>query len=1217
MFENIINNINNNDLKSKIIRYLKENPTFINNFIKSSPYAYSLFLNYPEILEFFFIRQDEFNKKNQNISIYDQIKKNKNEYKNTDEYLKILLEKYPEIDNCNEYESLFYSLRDIKNKEMLIIAINDFFELNTVKETTMLLSDLADFCIKFAIKASFFKSNNANSINFDIIENNIFILGMGKLGGQELNYSSDIDLIFFSNNDFLKKEGNFQKINTIIKNFLDFLRETSRKGFLYRVDLRLRPEGNIGPLIIGTKSALEYYKSRALNWEYQALIKSRLIWGDPQLYKNFKDSITPLIYSHVPPQNILEGIKEIKDKIENKIKSSFKEINIKLSPGGIRDIEFIIQFLQLIHGIRYSEIRNRNSIEALNFLQIYNIITPIEYNILINNYILLRKIENILQFSNNLSVQNLPEDNNDFIKIISSWNFKEFNFIDNNFLNDFKKNIKNRMREVRNIFRILFDETIKYIYLKNNLLENYPDLSRELIDNHFYRMDSDYFLRFKDDEIADHIRMIKKLNKNNLSELRVENINSNEWNLTIIAFDYTYEFSKISGIISASYLEIIEGESFTYCDYDPKLFNDEQNRFFYRRQNKKVYTGSQTIIDEKTLLKKRKIICFTRVKSIYKDKIPLWKKLGKELNELLNLLENNKQKEAAEILNIKIINVLKNIYSSKPASISPIEIEIDNQSSSQYTILQIKSANSFAFLYTFTNVLSMRNYYIYKVEINTIKNRAEDRLFIMTRDGHKITSIDKIRDLEVTIMMIKQYSSLLFNAINPNNALLYFDELLSRILESDEKKELPILGQKDVMEKLAKIFGISDFIWEDLFRFNYQTFIHLLDDKIIEKKYDKKKLLEIFREKYCNNKNFLDFEYDEFTKIINRFKDEELFRIDLKQILKKIDFWQFAVELTDLAEIIIKISLIKIESLLLNKNKFNINPPWAVFGLGKLGGKELGFASDIELIFIYDTPEELKNDLNIINYHEEIIRLFLKTIKAKREGIFEIDLNLRPYGLKSKLSVSLDNFKRYFSVDGDAYFFERQALTKLRFITSNENGRYLEKEILKSRDAFVYSGKSIDIDSFNKIRNKQIENYLKENNLNIKYSKGGLVDIEYIIQILQIKYGNKNKLIRKYSTLDALDSIYNEKLIDDETYKDLKEIYIFYRNLINILRMVKGNSKDLTIYKENQIEIDYLTKRSHFIGIIEKNSKELLFEKIDKDLVIINKYFDNLKEIIK
>lgn len=1212
MVEKILNNLNDNKIRQKVKNQIKKNDFYINNFIKSSPYAYSILLNYPELLDVFFYYQKKFLREMKEPVKKNDIKNSKNGFLNSENYTNELSEKYNEINNYTDYDSIFFRLRDIKNKEMLIIGIKDFFELTSVKETTFLISSLADFCIEKSIKGAMLKLYDHNTLSLDDLQYNIFIIGMGKLGGRELNYSSDIDLIFFSNYKFLSFENNSQELSIFIKYFLNFLREISSKGFLYRVDLRLRPEGSTGPIIMGINSAIEYYKERARNWEYQALVKNRFIWGNYQLYNNFIESINPLIYSHVPPQNILRGIKEIKDKIEKNIKPDFKEINIKLSPGGIRDIEFIIQFLQLIHGIRYLEIRKTNSIEALNVLKTYNIITSDEYNILINNYILFRKIENILQFSNNLSVQNLPEDKNDIIKIFSGWNLKSINLDNNIFLKDFKKIIKNRMVEVRNIFRILFDETIKYIYLKNNLLKNYSDLSKELIENHFYRMDSEYFLRFKENEIANHIQMIKRLNKDNLSELHVEKINNNEWKLTIIAFDYTYEFSKISGIISANYLEILEGESFTYCNYDPKLFEKEKNRFFYRRHNKKIYTENQSILNEKSLLRKRKIVCFTKVKSFNKDNVPNWKKLKNELEELLNLLEHNKQKEAAEILNIKIIDVLKNIHRSKSQSLTPIEIEIDNNSSSQYTILLIKSSNSFAFLYTFTNVLSMRNYYIYKVEINTINNTVEDRLFIMTRDGHKITSTRKIRNLEITITLIKQYSALLFNSINPNNALLYFDELLTRILESEEKKELPILGQKDVMEKLAKIFGISDFIWEDLFRFNYSSFIHLLDDKIIEKKYNKQMLFNIFNNKYCNNKNFLDIEFSEFTTLINKFKDEESFRIDLKQILKKTDFWQFAEELTDLAEIIIEIAFLRIEFELLKKNKFKITPPWAVFGLGKLGGKELGFASDIELMFIYDIPLKLKDDLTIINYFEDIVRIFLKTIKTKREGIFEIDLNLRPYGKKGKLAVSVNNFKKYFSDKGEAYFFEKQALTKLRYITSNKSGIYLKKEILKNRDNFVYNNQDIDLTSFKKIRNMQLENYLKPNNINVKYTKGGLVDIEYIVQILQIKYGFKYPSIRKHSTIEALDSLFNEKLISRIMYKELKASYIFFRNLINILRMVKGNSKDLTIYNENQIEIGYLTKRSHFIGIIEENSEQLLFDKLKFHISVTKKYFDNL-----
>ena len=1217
MIDAILGNIQDNRKKIKTESLLNDKKVLLESFLKSSPYAFSVFLRHPDLIEVFC---DLAEKKNSDASdkpiLTDQNLDTFNKYESSAEWKKSLLKKYPEIIDCDNPEFLFFRLRQIKEIEMSIIALKDFFGINSVKEGTREISYLADFCMNYAIEGAFLKLNDTKNLTLSLIKKNVIILGMGKLGGEELNFSSDIDLILFANDDFLKSEEIISKLIQFIKYFLDFLRKSSSSGFLYRVDLRLRPEGSIGPVIMGIKQAVEYYKKRGRNWEFQALIKSRVIWGNENIYDEFFSQIVHLIYSHTPAESILEGVKNIKDKIEDKLKNNLKQINIKLSPGGIRDIEFIIQFMQLVHGVRYKEIRKKNSLDALDVLRAFKIMTDNEHEILKKNYIMLRKIENILQFSNNLSVQLLPEDSNELYRIFYPWNLFEIENKNSDEYSDILLlEVTNGMRKVRSMFIRLFDETIDYMNLKDLLVEKYPEISMKLIDNHFSRMDSEYFLRFNVDEIAKHIMMIERLNKEKLSDISIEGLDNDEWKLTIVAFDYTYEFSKIAGLISSNFFEVLEGESFTYCNYNENKSNNNQDRVFYRRLNKRIYYGNSSINDEQSLLKKRKIVCYTRVRISDKNRSPDWEKFSVELNYILDLLERDKQKEASDKINVKILEVLAEHYKDRVPTISPVEINVDNNSSNLYTILLIKSKNSFAFLYTLTNVLAMRNYYIFKVEISTIDDTAVDRLFIMTRDGHKITSGKKIRELEISIMMIKQYTTLLYNAVDPNKALKYFDELLSRIFESEEKKELPILGQKDVLEKLAKVFGISDFIWEDLFRFNYQTMLPIMDDEIIAKEYDKNDLISLFKKKYCGDRDINSIELADFTLLINKFKDEEAFRIDLRQILKKIDFWDFANELTYLAESIIELAFYRIENHLIDKYKYSVVPSWAIFGLGKLGGKELGFASDIELMFIYDIPESFEDKLEVMDYFEEMIRLFLKTIKTKREGIFEIDLNLRPYGKKGSLAVSLNNFIKYFSKEGEAYFFEKQALIKMRFLTSNKSGIYLENKVINSRDNFVYSDAEIDFDSLYKVRYMQLENYLN-NRLNIKYSKGGLVDIEYIVQLFQLKYGDKNKSIRSTSTLDALSALLDANVIDKKICDDLKESYIFYRNLINILRMVKGNSKDLTINYENEIEFEYLVKRSHFIGIIDKPSKKLLVDKINNSLTNMSDYFKNLFSLL-
>ncbi len=1110
---------------------------------------------------------------------------------------------FPKVDE--DPEKMFLNIRKIKNKELAIIAFKDFLFNNSVSMTLIFLSRLADFCIDWSIRSVLNIMHEKNYIGYDKLKNNIMIIGMGKLGGNELNISSDIDLIFLGKDEIIQDDAFRKELETFLTHFLDFLNRTSQEGFLYRVDMRLRPEGEIGPLIMGFQNALEYYKERGRQWELQAMIKKRLLWGNDLLYQEFVSSMDKLIYQHHQPQKILFDIWNIKNEIEKQFLNKNTEFNIKLSPGGIRDIEFIIQFLQLIHGIRYPEIRNANSLSTLNSLKTFNIITPDEFNTLNSSYIILRKIENILQLINNTSVHSLPGKKGIIEKVFKPWKIEGFDFPNEDYEIEFKNKVNTIMSNVRTIFTALFDETIRYIKLKDNLLSQYQDIPGELLEDHFLRMDSEYFLRFQEMDIYKHIKMIEKLNLNNLVELEINKNKEEIWSLTIVAFDYYYEFSKIAGLISANFLKILSGESYTYGEYSSQ--KDEKEEPFYRRKKKQIYFFSS---EKKapSLIYRRKIVCYLKVQMLetiqknathFDNILPDWDQFKKELNYILHCLETNQTRKSEEFLNNKILSLISKLPITDIKPLSPVEIEVDNESSRQYTILNIYSKDSFAFLYTFTNVLALRNYYIYKIEIDTQDDKAFDRLFILTRDGKKIIEANNIENLKIAVAFIKQYSSLLQNAVNPDNALRYFDELLSRILESSEKKELPILGQQDVQEKLATIFGISDYFWEDFIRVQYTDMLPILNDPSIEYSFSKKELIDRYNHIHLLNEPMQTVNLDDFNIRINEFKDREMFRIDLRQILKKIEMIQFSIELTELAEAVIELAVKKIEIELLKKYSFRQIPPWAVFGLGKLGGRELGYASDIEVMLVYDNPGQLKDAIEIDSYFEKMMQMLIHTIHSKREGIFEIDLNLRPYGKSGNLAVSKANFKEYFSLKGRAYYFEKQALVKLRPIVSNESGYYLFQEIVNYRDLFVFSGEKPDIEALLNLREKQIQTYIKNSqDINIKYSRGCLVDIEYLVQSFQIVYGKIYPGLKNPSTVDAIDSLYECKIIDDFEQKTLKESYLFYRNLINILRMVKGNAKDLTIYPENTIEYDYLVKRSFFVGIIEKEVKELLADKI-------------------
>lgn len=257
-------------------------------------------------------------------------------------------EKYQFKASLKDNEGILLQSRLIKNRELALIALRDFLHINSVSDTLTDLSKLADFCIDYSIKSLLSFSDIKKSVTYEVLKRNLIIIGMGKLGGNELNISSDIDLIFLGKDSSLSDDGMRHDIENFLSRLLDFIYATSSEGFLYRVDMRLRPEGENGPLIMGIQNAIEYYKSRARKWELQAMIKKRLVWGSEELYQDFAIPLDNIVYRHHQPQSIIYDIKKIKNEIELNIRRKKLAFEIKQSPGGIRDIEFIIQFLQLI-----------------------------------------------------------------------------------------------------------------------------------------------------------------------------------------------------------------------------------------------------------------------------------------------------------------------------------------------------------------------------------------------------------------------------------------------------------------------------------------------------------------------------------------------------------------------------------------------------------------------------------------------------------------------------------------------------------------------------------------------------------------------------------------------------------------------------------------------------------------------------------------------------
>ncbi len=255
--------------------------------------------------------------------------------------------------------------------------------------------------------------------------------------------------------------------------------------------------------------------------------------------------------------------------------------------------------------------------------------------------------------------------------------------------------------------------------------------------------------------------------------------------------------------------------------------------------------------------------------------------------------------------------------------------------------------------------------------------------------------------------------------------------------------------------------------------------------------------------------------------------------------------------------------------------------PATIFALGKCGGRELGFASDIELMLIY-AGNGMTTGPKIIStseFFEELIRSFVNSIQARQEGIFHIDLQLRPYGKAGSLAVSLDAFQRYFMPGGPAWAYERQALVKLRPITGDQA---LGESVCRLRDEYVYNGEPFNVTAMRAMRERQIRHLVTAGTFNAKYSPGGLVDLEYLVQGLQITYGAKIPSLRLTNIRMAMAALAEAGILSTDDYARLRKAHTFLRWLIDSLRVVRGNSKDVNIPPFDSEEFAFLARRLRY-----------------------------------
>jgi [glutamine synthetase] adenylyltransferase / [glutamine synthetase]-adenylyl-L-tyrosine phosphorylase len=698
----------------------------------------------------------------------------------------------------------------------------------------------------------------------------------------------------------------------------------------------------------------------------------------------------------------------------------------------------------------------------------------------------------------------------------------------------------------------------------------FPQADPELVEQHLRRLPERYFESYAIEQIARHIEGLQALSPAHPVELLIEPDGLDGVECTVLAFDYPSEFSLITGLLASAGFGIRSGGVFTYSAVE------------YRAGRRRA--GAAAAAQREALLRRRRIVDhFVGVLTAEAGGFESFAAgLRAAMAETFALLERGKEglAEAKKIVNEKVAESLATLQLDASAALYPVHMDVD-EGDPRWTRFTVVAEDTPFFLSSFSTALALRGVSIEQVAIRTYDSRIEDTFDLAdTAGGSRLdpATIDQVR---LSVLLTKQFTYFLTRAPDPYMALTRFENLIEGILELPQQgRWIDLLSNPRVMEDLAKLLGTSDFLWEDFIRTQYESLLPMLGPAVEGRRFatPPPRIAGALRETLTTAAP------SQREAALNAFKDREAYLIDLDNILSPAhDFRAFSEHLTRLAEAVVQAAFELAWTDTAGRHGApmtvaGLEARYAILGVGKLGGEALGYASDIEFIFVYSDSGQTAGPAVIANaeFFELLVQKAISLIHAKREGIFQVDLRLRPHGNKGPLAVSLDSFSHYYDRGGPAHSFERLALVRMRSIGGDAAfGGTLER----LRDRMVYSPGSIRLDDLRALRERQLVEKSAGAGPNTKFSRGGLVDLEYAVQMLQVMNGGDNPRLRTPSVHKALDRLAEGGVIRRKESEALVSAYRFLRNLINALRMLRGSAQDLFLPPKDSIEFSHVARR--------------------------------------
>ncbi len=772
------------------------------------------------------------------------------------------------------------TLRRFQQSELLRIGVCDFLGLLDLRSVTNQLSLLADAIVQVAL--TLLQDSSATSRCSDAPTTEIpdavgyhgetqyrevtdtrtashgsdsptgfAVLALGKLGGEELNYSSDIDLVFVSAVDSEDFTSLAQRLSRSVS-------AVSAQGLLYRVDLRLRPWGDAGPLVPSDRAYLDYLRDAAQLWEKQALLKARVIAGDFELGSRFLESCRPLIFS-APPEEVRRSVWAAKQRIEKQLKRSGKGAGeVKLGAGTIRDVEFVVQCLQLQYGRDVSAVRSINTLDGLVRLTDFGFVRGDEFRELSSAYVFFRVVEHALQLKHSRQLHTLPTDAVELEMLA-----RRLDFLD-------AAQLATHFQQHRAAVRRLFDKYVGHRESPGDVsglsrtgaskaASEAPDISLDDVDER---------------RLACWAESVSEADPL-LVDWHSQDVGCGE--VTIAGFDQLGDLSLMCGLLFVHGFDILNGCVMT--------------------EHRTIGVGSRLrFVNSFTVRLRDGAVPITS---------RLWVTIRDELIDLLDEARGGKRRESQARLAKRVSRALPSTRGQQaiPAAVS---IEFDNDADELATVIRIGAEDTSGFLYELTNALALSGVDVRQMRIQTVGSRVRDTLRVTDESGRKLLDPRRHDELRATIVLIQHFTNLLPQSPDPEAALLHFQELLERELrEPDWLDRLASLQRPEVLAALAKLLGVSDLFWEDFLRLQHANLFPVLMDipslgRRRQRNELQQELATLLRDARTTT---------ERRERLNAFKDREMFRIDMRHLAGDSgefgEFGQFTSELTDLAEVVI------------------------------------------------------------------------------------------------------------------------------------------------------------------------------------------------------------------------------------------------------------------------------------------------------------------------